>query len=447
MQASPLKGVILVELLAALCAPSAFGCRYSVRDVGFVDLGTPSYTLYTYIDSTTPEDLVSQLNAIAYAALLDANIEPETIQIDRQSEHPAMKYYRDNQIEHCPALLLVAPDERALELPLDIGDGQTIDKSRLWAALEAVADSPAREAILEKTIDAYGIVLLVEGTDSAQNRRAKEVAQTCIDEIASRMSQMDKPVDVPPQLLVIPEDRFETERVLIWSLGIDAKQPEEPYIAVVYGRARKIGDLLKGDQIAAPSLYGTLSTIGQSCECGLEREWMMGVMLPARWSEKAISDAAEKLAFDTENPMVKAEISQILSIGASRRPQGAAGAAPSVQEMLLGYTESTITFNDPSIETNASSDDTTVTADPVEPGSDDRTVDTTASAALQSNDTPHPPAPPSAGTDAMHASTGGSVPTETRINISFLLIAILGGVGGILGIGFLIFLLGRSRVS
>lgn len=445
MKARLCKGTIVMGLLAVVCAPSALGCRYSVRDVGFVDLGTPPYTLYAFIDSKTSEELVSQINTIAYAALLDTNIEPETIHIEQQSDHPAMKYYRDRRLQRCPALVLVAPDERSLEVPLDTGEGDSVDKSRLWASLEAIADSPARDAILDKTIDAYGIVLLVEGTNAEHNRMAQVVAQTCIDEISSRMSQMDKPVDVPPQLVVIPQDQLNNERVLIWSLGIDTTQSDEPYVAVIYGRARKIGDLLQGEQIAAPALYGTLSTIGQSCECGLEREWMMGVMLPARWSDRAIQEASEKLAFDTENPMVKAEISQILSIGASRRPQGIPGAAPSVQELLLGYSESTITFNDSATESNPAADETGVTTENGATASEVQSSEIRNDIAPQSDTTLHPPGSP--GTESMQASMGGGSAAEAHITFGFIFMLILGGVGGIVVVGLVIFMLGRSRIS
>ena len=37
----------------------AFSCRYTVRDIGFTDIGSTPYRLYFYVDNNTPEEITS----------------------------------------------------------------------------------------------------------------------------------------------------------------------------------------------------------------------------------------------------------------------------------------------------------------------------------------------------------------------------------------------------
>ncbi len=131
------------------------------------------------------------------------------------------------------------------------------------------------------------------------------------------MQSLPKPITHPPELVVLPASTLTQERILLWSLGLSNAPTAEPRAVVVYGRARWIGPAMKGDEIAERNLAGLLSIIGADCECGLDVAWALGTRLPVHWDEARHAQAAKALAFDPENPLVKAEVSRIAARSSS----------------------------------------------------------------------------------------------------------------------------------
>ena len=105
---------------------------------------------------------------------------------------------------------------------------------------------------------------------------------------------------------------------------MNENEVSKPYVAVLYGRGRRIGSLLKSKEITTDSLFNILSVIGSDCECGFDRELMLGTMIPLKWGRKVQSKVMRLLGFDAESPMVKAQVSQILSMGYSLSAEGRA---------------------------------------------------------------------------------------------------------------------------
>lgn len=299
----------------------AFGCVYTVRDVGFADIGSVPYRLYYYVQDDMPEELVSTFKQISYAALMDSNVEAAIINVDQSEANPddhAMKYLKLWNIQSYPTAILVSPEGRSLVLPMSASDESF--KETVWSTLEEVVISPERKEILSLAIETYCAVLLVQGENAAENKRVRKVVDEAIQKLSGIMGQLPKSIENPPSVIVIPPETFSQERILLWSLGLDDDADQVPYVAVIYGRGRRIGDLLEGDEITANRIFNILSIIGGSCECGIDREWLLGTMMPLRWDEKAQAAAAKDLGFDVENPMVKTEMSQILSRGISGTP-------------------------------------------------------------------------------------------------------------------------------
>jgi len=335
---------LTVSLLGSVFTSAAFGCRYSVRDVGFVDITSMPYRLYGYVKNDTPQDAMAIIKQVSYAALVDSNVEAEIINVDQQRDHPAMGYVHLWKMTSFPGAILVSPKGRSLELP--ISDSNGLFKEAVWSAFNASISSPKREEILEKTVRAYCVVLLIEGKDVAGNKRTQEHVAGAIAEIAKTMSQMVKPVEEPPCLVVIPRKSLSQEKVLLWSLGLEGNEISEPHAAVIYGRGRHIGPLLKGEEITRGNMLNILSVVGSACECGLDRKWVLGTMLPVRWGSELQSEATKYLGFDAESPMVKTEISQILSLGRAISSEGQGTS----EGMLQGYREETIEFDaDPKV--------------------------------------------------------------------------------------------------
>lgn len=316
----------LLALLGLLVAgtPAALACRYSVRDTGFVDLGSDPYRLILRLGPNSTAQLRTDFEQGAAAVLLDANITfsatpgaPDTVS----------------------RLLLQSPDQRELTLAKE----PALPNSRagIIEALERSASSPARTQLHDDLLRAYAVVVLVEGLDPAANRRARRTVDEAITAIARLLPEMPKPVDIPPRVLALPAASIAAESVLVWGLGMSPQPTQDPRVAVVFGRGRRVGEPLEGGLITRTILQDRLALIGQDCECDLDRSSLQGPVIPARWDATRQRTAAAALGFDPENPLIRAEISRIVikgpaQPGARRTPSGAFDA------LALGYSEEPI---------------------------------------------------------------------------------------------------------
>jgi hypothetical protein len=329
---------ILVACLWTLTQCSLWACKYSVRDVGFVDLDSPPYRLYCYVDSDSPKDLARALRQTASAVFLDANVRLELIDLAQEPDAPARRFAREHHLNKFPAAILVSPEERSLPLPFDLLAGQPL-REAAWTLLERAVVSPKRDRLLQQVTKAFAIVLLVEGTDASQNRHAHQAITAAITEIARLMPRMPKPVEVPPQLLLIAPAEIALDAAWLWSLGLDIQATEEPQAAVLYGRGRRIGPALRGGLITQTRVQEILTIIGQDCECDLDRSWMQGPLIPARWDHELQQAASKNLGFDPENPLVKTEMSRILARGANAKDRRPASPRSGGDLTVLGYQE------------------------------------------------------------------------------------------------------------
>jgi hypothetical protein len=308
-----LRLAVVVCLWICFQTHPAFACRYNVREIGFIDFGNEPYHIYGYVNGGTPADVVSSFREILSAELMNTNIRAEIIDTGQQEDHPAIEYLGLWDIKSFPAVILVSPDGQSLFVPVT-KPGQPFSQT-LRSALDDVVSSPKREEIIRQTIEFYGVVILIEAAQSQESEMARQAAFDAIKKISSQMKMMPKAIDRPPVLVVLQPELLSREKILLWSLGLDANEVNEPCAAVIFGKVRWIGPLMKGREITEPRLTGILSVIGADCECGLDREWMQGTMLPVKWDNKIQTLVAKTLKFDPENPMIKMEISQILKHG------------------------------------------------------------------------------------------------------------------------------------
>jgi hypothetical protein len=347
-------------VLVLFTCVGAWACRYSVRDTGFVDLGDESYQLVLAgNDLGDRADLYRQISA---ASLLDANI-TFVVRQNSNADEPVLT------LEDSTGRRLVLAQGTAL--PVDVAGATTL--------VESVALSPLRAEIHEKALDAFAVVVLVEGGDSAELSRVTESIEAAIRNVVRLMPSMPKPVETPPALIRVTPEQFARERVTLWGLGFDPVPVGEPRVALIFGRGRRIGSPLEGPLITQTVLEQRLVIIGQDCECELDREWMKGPLLPARWDADRQRQAVQKLDFDPENPMVRAEVSRIVlrgpGTGQFRKLSGNASA--------LGYSE--VLIEDLSLNDLPASDDVEETTEPAEiasagSGPDKPTTTTLASA-------------------------------------------------------------------
>ncbi len=304
--------VLAVCLWCCLPIHPAFACRYNVRETGFVDLGLEPYILYSFIDANTPAELIAAFKEIAQDTLAESNLRVQIIDANRQKDHPAIKLLDPNDASF-PSAVLVSPDGQSLAVSVTKPDKPF--KKTVRSAIDEILASPKRKEILLGVSKAYGIVVLLEGPDAGQNEKAKKAASAAVEQVASQINYMPKLIANPPELVVMDANSVANERVLLWSLGLEPNDVNEPAAIVVYGRARWIGPLFKGEEISEDDLASVLFVIGADCECGFDYRWLQGTMLPAKWDQEIHELAVKSLGFDPENPMIKMEMSRIIGRG------------------------------------------------------------------------------------------------------------------------------------
>lgn len=286
----------MLTLFALSVALPLLACRYSVRDTGFVDLGEAAYALVLAGNDEAGRGALYR--RAASATFQDANISFSAAGQDREER---------------PHLFLQDAGGRKLELSL--GDGLPRTAEDATVLLESIASSPLRADIQDAALQSFAVVVLVEGARSADNAQARATIEAAIRKVAKLMPSMPKPVNKPPVLLRVPVENQRNETIALWGLGFDPALSEEPRAAVVFGRGRRIGSPLEGPLITGTAVQERLSIIGQDCECELDRAWMKGPLLPARWDGTLQRRAARTLGFDPENPLVRTEISRIVHRG------------------------------------------------------------------------------------------------------------------------------------
>ncbi len=314
--------ILSALILFAVCVP----CRFTVRDVGFVDLGDSRYKLHVFISGQESPTAKATLERLCKAQLLDVNADVEFVDPDAETEVPAHRLLREMQIQEFPAMVLEHPDGQTLKFGF-----QGVFDEVAAPVVETVASSPLRNRILEQVLRRYCVVV---------NASAAQAIREAFKVIERGFDAMPKAVGDLPILLTVKAATREQERVLLWSLGIETNL-QRPAAAALFGRGRRIGPVLDGADISKDSMLGILANAGESCECDLDRSWMRGPRIPLRWDADTKQQATELLGFDPENPVVKSEISGILS----KRPKGTRGAkdsTPSVAELLAGYSEAAV---------------------------------------------------------------------------------------------------------
>ena len=304
---------ILFDFFVALVLISpALACRYNVRETGFVDLGAEPYILCGYIDTNTPAEVTAGFKGLPDAALAESNVVFRLIDVDREKDHPALEYL-DPNCQSIPCAVLVSPDGQTMPIPVS-KLGEPFEKT-FRSAIDKILSSPKRREILRQVCRMYGVVVVIEGPDAEENEKAKKGAAAAVEQVASQMESMPKEIGGPPVMMVMDSNCLEAEEVLLWSLGLKRGDVNEPLAVIIYGKARWIGPVFRGEQVNEDDLASVLFVIGADCECGLDYRWIQGTMLPVRWDEKTHALAVESLGFDPESPMIKMEMGSIIGRG------------------------------------------------------------------------------------------------------------------------------------
>lgn len=304
----------VVCLVVLAIASSAMACRYTVRELGFVNLqGRP----WTLVEVTTSEDTT-------LIAPSDANLGVATINPTVDPNHPAVLATQGRD-----GVVLMSPDGRALQIEGADPLSQSIT-------------SPLRERIANEALDTFAFVLVLTGEDEIENQRAQSLARSAHTRLNALAPHLPRPVSTPLTVIELSPEQREKEKVLLWSLGLDQNQGAQ--LAVIYGRGRRAGEPLRGD-FSETEFTTQLALVGESCECETDRAWLLEPTAPMRWPEPIAHRAAGSLGFDPASPMVQAEVSRILSRGQYGTGRGTAGDGrrpKDLAEIVFGYSEHTL---------------------------------------------------------------------------------------------------------
>ncbi len=322
--------LLLAVLVAFACVAPAHACKYSVRDVGFV---SPSerVTLALVHDGSVPADVLKQAEQSLRPALRDSNVLLRVV----APGDPLLADHAEMRKSPGLSLWLVAPDRavRPLQLPTDLSAKE----------LRALIDSPLLQRVRVASLERFAVLLLIEGTDEAANAKAKGKAALVAAQIDKVLSRLEKPTPQGPELIVVPLAERGTIDLLRWSVG--DHDAAEPRIVVVYGQLRRTRHVFAGSSWELPDLFTTLVTLGQSCECDLDRQQYFGPVLPHVWPAESQQRVAELLKFDPANSSVRTEVEAILQ--KSPQPEGDRKTRRvSFEEVMSGYRERSIDDDD-----------------------------------------------------------------------------------------------------
>lgn len=295
-------------MLLALVAVLAPLCRYTVRDIGFVDLVGPEYALVHGAPKDAP--LSAAGRELLAALARDGNVSPGEGEMEG-----GWWLTRDG----------LAP------LRLDV---QGSDEAAARGAWEAAVRSPARDRVLAEALTSFATVLRVRGADPEVEARVDEVLAAATAGLETLSATLPRAIDRPLRLVEVSRD---DEAVLLWSMGLDAEP--RAAVALVYGRGKLAAPAMVGEAITLTETLAQLALVGDSCECDTPRDWFGQPRLPMAWTDRQRARAASELGFDPESPMVKSEVVRILERGPLEGGAPREVAAGGAEGLLLGYRE------------------------------------------------------------------------------------------------------------
>ena len=337
--------LLAIALLPGM-SRTADACKYSVRDIGFAHWPTAAVTVHVilpadrleafpagWIDRIVwPSDVTCRLlpadSPEARQVLLAAGLEMRSPVAEPQSPVPWLGVVCSATTDDAGSLSDRQP--WAIPLPTDVSK----EPERMIAALRALVQTERRDRLKADLLRHHSVLLVIGGTHGNDFTKAKQMAHAAAEEVAGQLGSLPKAIATPPIVHTLMLEEQADEAGLLWSLGIAPEPTEATRIVVLYGRLRRMGDVMQVPGITQRELTAVVSLVGQDCECDLGRSW---THLPHgwhTWTEADDAAAYQQLGFDPGNPLVIAEMTRILARGpgASR-----AVAVSEAADPLLGF--------------------------------------------------------------------------------------------------------------
>ena len=162
---------------------SALACRYTVRELGFVNLQGKPWTLVEVSRATTP----------SIAEPIDANIGVAIVHPLEDPNHPAVL-----ALDGAEGVVLMGPNGRT----------KTITGKD---PLSQAVTSPLRRRLAEEALDTFAFVLMIPGTNEAENEHARAFARTAESRLAALAPHLPRPVSTPLRMIELSPEETEEE--------------------------------------------------------------------------------------------------------------------------------------------------------------------------------------------------------------------------------------------
>lgn len=278
-------------------------CKYSVRDVAFVNVHGKVWQLELIKPKAVDAAEFDKWNDILRNKLQRSNVGHVWLPADSREAQKWQKRPNSTHDSH-PMMRLCGPNATVIPFTVEPSN------SSFEQQVDLLLDSPARRKILDNLVRALCVVVLVESGNSLEDVNAANAATAAIDKLKRQMWTLEKPTDLGPVLVTIPASQKNEESWLLRSLGFE--ETNMPAVAIVYGQGRRLGEILTAENITVEKIVGRASICGQNCECDLDRNWLYGQQMIHVWPKRLERAAERSLDFDPNAALVMAEVAQIL---------------------------------------------------------------------------------------------------------------------------------------
>jgi hypothetical protein len=338
-------------LLAILPATIVLACRYTVRDIGFVELRGAEFSLSVVGDDSIATQTLQRIEQ----GLRNSNVRLNVVK--RSARVGGGDGGGDGGgVSGRSGIEITLIDRGGRRLRFNTHAEPGADATSIGDDCLRKLFTETRDSLARQSIGSFAQIVVIDGSDPQKNERAWGLAGEAAEAIRRIEPMLPRPIAFPVRTVRLSLGQRMADPVLMWSLGTDVVATDvvsqddeatisETVVAVIYGRGRLAGPVMTGDAIAVRETLAQLALVGESCECETDRKWLDERVIPYRWAADDRELAARRLGFDPDSPLVRAEMIRIVSqgVGAGRNKKPVSGAdGDAIERLLLGYTESSI---------------------------------------------------------------------------------------------------------
>ncbi len=317
-----MRGFLVFVTCLCVVHPS-WACDYTVRDIGFVDFAPPNMQLVVLfndnLDETVLRDLQRDLNQQSQKSNCSSwnlRLRSGTLANLADPTEAQRAWQRSTDLDW--SCWLVRSDGEARLLYED-----AMDQRPNWESLlDNHLQRPLAVELQKRAFDAFAHVVIVESNKTEANVAADELASRAIAALDKAAPLLPRPITLPVHLIRIGAQERSLYATMLWALHGESLPLDDVQVLTIYGRGRLAGPTLQGETLNVGSLLSQLVLVGQSCECGTERNWVQYPHLPIAWPDEIQDDMAHHLGFAPTSSMVIEEVKRIILRGPQNLPNG-----------------------------------------------------------------------------------------------------------------------------